>query len=464
MKSNLEDVPLMTSRKPRRNRSVIAAAIVLLLLVGGYFAIGRFASRILETDQLRHLISARTGRQLDGNTGLHPLTARGFWVHSLGMVVSAPPPRALSELRAYDLSASFSLLELWRGKWRLDHIDVRHFQVAYGPQAARLIKRDEFATPELVPPAQDESVMGVDIRKVSLQRADLFWADPQKDGGEIRDAAVNCFPDGKNLTVHGRGGTFREAKWPEARIETFKLYYAKPSLRIDEGHLALGDRGTIDVHGQFQFAQTAAIDLQLDLAHCPIAPFLTKDNQRKIDGTFVADAHLEKQVGKSEGLSTSGKVALESAILKNIGALEKAATFTGDARLNPLHMKEARADYRFESGKLTVRGFRAEAPHVLRVEGNFTYTNGDIDGRFQLGIAPELAAKFPGAREEVFTRAQDDYLWTTVKVTGPLDHPNDDLKPRLIAALEKHVALGLLAPIVKPGQAAREVLELIFPK
>ena len=321
----------------RGKRYAVIAATVVVLVACGYFAIERLAARALETDKLREFIAARTGRVLGGETALNPLTAaHGFWVDSLGMAVRASPPRALSELRAFKLSSSFSLLELWRGKWRLDHVNVGHFQAAYGAEAARLVDGSEFATPEFVAPAQNESVMAVDVRKVSFARADLFWGEPAKSGGEIRNTTVECYPDGKNLYVEGRGGSYRQAKWPETRILGYKLYYAQPTLRIDEGHLALGESGTIDVHGQFQFEQKAKVDLQLKLAHCPIAPFVAKSHQKDVEGTFTADAHVQKLVGDSEALTTNGSAALESAVVKNVQALVKAASFTGDKRLKLL--------------------------------------------------------------------------------------------------------------------------------
>ena len=464
MKSNFDDVAAGGAKPKTRKRFVVAGLAVVLLGLAIALASRYFAPRVIETEQLRKTISSRIGRELGGSAGLHPIDARGFSMHSLGLVVTPAAPRALTELRAHELSASFSLVELWRGKWRINHLNARHLQAAYGAPAAALLDRAEFATPELVPPAHDESLMSVDIREVAIARADLFWADPQKDGGQIRDAEVTCFPDGKNLAVHGRGGSFHQAKWPATRISDFKLYYAKPALRIDEGHLALGDRGAIDVHGELKFEQEASMDVQLNFAHCPIAPFLTKENARKLDGTFIADAHLQKLVGKAEALSANGSVKSETVTVKNVAALEKAAAFTGAADLHPLHLDELRGNYRFEAGRLTVNDFRAEAHRVLRVEGKFTYEHDAIQGTFELGVAPEIVAKFPGAREEVFTRAADNYLWTEVKLSGPLDHPTDDLKPRLLAALEKHVAFGVLAPLIKSGQAAREVIRLLFPQ
>ncbi len=459
MKSNLEDGAVGGTGK---KRYVVFGAIVLALVIVAALFLNHFVARIVETEKLRTLIAGKTGKELGGSAGFLPLTAHGLIVESPGLLVTASAPRALRELRADHLSANLSLLELWRGKFRIEELSARHVQAAYGDEAGRLVNRSEFAQPEMVPASRTESPFSVDIRKVSIARADLFWQDPAKDGGQIRDAEVTCFPDGKNLVVHGKGGLFHQAKWPETRVNNLKLYYAKPSLRIDEGQLALGQRGTIDVRGEFKFEESASLDVQLKFEHCPIAPFLAKGNGDKIDGTFVGDAHLQKQVGQTESLSASGKITVEKAIMKNIAALEKAAAFTGNQQLSPLHLDEVRGDYHWEAQKLVVRDFRAEANHVLRVRGTFSYKDGEVDGSFELGVAPEIVAKFPGARQEVFTREEKDYLWTSVKVTGPLAHPNDDLKPRLISALEKHVAFGLLAPLLKPGQAAREVIELLF--
>lgn len=460
MKGNLDDGAVGGAETKRY--AIWAAAIFLLLVIAGALFLNHFLARLVETEKLRTLISGKTGKELGGSAGFLRLTAQGFNVESPGMLVTASPPRALRELRANHLSASLSLLELWRGKFRIEELSARHVQAAYGDEAARLVNRSEFSSPEMVPPLQTETPLSVDIRKVSIARADLFWQDPKKDGGQIHDVEVTCFPDGKNLVVHGKGGLFHQAKWPETRVANFKLYYAKPALRIDESQLALGERGTIDVRGEFKFEENASLDVQMKFEHCPIAPFLAKNNGDKIDGSFVGDAHLQKMVGNTESLSASGKITVEKAVVKNIAALEKAASFTGKQQLSPLHLDEVRGDYRWESQKLVVRDFRAEANHILCVRGTFNYKEGEVDGNFELGVAPDIVAKFPGARQEVFTREEKDYLWTSVKVSGPLDHPNDDLKPRLISALEKHVAFGLLAPLLKPGQAAREVIELLF--
>jgi hypothetical protein len=438
----------------------VAVGIALLLGGLGYFAATHFLGRYLEGEKIRTLIAGRVARELGGEAGLAPISWRGLSVYSKGMVVTASPPRALSELRAEQLFARCSLSELWHGKWRVDHLSARHLQVAYGAAAARQLDRKEFPMPEMLPASQSESPIKVDIREVVVARTDLLWGDPKNDGGQFREVQANFYPDGKNLVVHGSGGTFHQAKWPEAQVINFKAYYAKPSLRIDEANLGLGD-GTIRVQGRMQFDKEASMDLQFKAERSSIGPFLSEAERAKVKGTFDGDAHVKARLGKPTSLDADGSITIREVVLNKMEALEKAAAFTGKSELSPLRITDGRAKYEWRENKLTVRDLFIEAKGTLCLRGSFSIKEGEIDGSVQLGVAPEIVDKFPGARQDVFTREDNGYLWTPVKLSGPFAHPRDDLKPRLTKAVENHIAGGLLKPFLKPAKAMMDVIEAL---
>jgi hypothetical protein len=442
----------------RRLTGCAAAAAIALLLGGlGYFAATYFPGRFLEGEEIRTLIAGRVARELGGEAGLAPTSWRGLSVYSDGLVVTASPPRALSELRAEQLFARCSLSELWHGRWRVDRLTARHLQVAYGAEAARQLDRKEFPTPEMIPASQSESPIKVDIREVSIARTDLFWGDPKSDGGYFREVQTSFYPDGRNLVVHGSGGTVRQAKWPEARVINFKAYYSKPSLRIDEANLSLGDDGMIRMNGAMQFDQEASMDLQFKVERSPVGPFLSESERAKVTGTFDGDAHVKTRIGKS--LDADGSVAIRQLVLDKIESLEKAAAFTGKSELSPLRITEGRARYEWKGEKLTVRDLLIEAKGSLCLRGSFTIQKGEIEGTLQLGVAAAIVDKFPGARQDVFTREDAGYLWTPVKLSGPFAHPRDDLKPRLVKAVENHIMGGLLKPLLKPAKAMMDVID-----
>lgn len=57
-----------------------------------------------------------------------------------------------------------------------------------------------------------------------------------------------------------------------------------------------------------------------------------------------------------------------------------------------------------------------------------------LDGLFQLGLAPGSLAKIPGAETDVFSPGKNGLQWTSLRITGTLDDPEEDLSGRLIEA------------------------------
>jgi len=57
-----------------------------------------------------------------------------------------------------------------------------------------------------------------------------------------------------------------------------------------------------------------------------------------------------------------------------------------------------------------------------------------LDGRFRVGIMPGTLAHIPGAESKVFLRGEKGLLWAPLRITGTVDHPEEDLSARMIAA------------------------------
>jgi hypothetical protein len=71
---------------------------------------------------------------------------------------------------------------------------------------------------------------------------------------------------------------------------------------------------------------------------------------------------------------------------------------------------------------------------LVRVEGNLFIRNRELDGSFRLGLAAGTLANIPGAETHVFAPGERGLLWTTLRITGTLDDPKEDLTDRLMAA------------------------------
>ena len=118
--------------------------------------------------------------------------------------------------------------------------------------------------------------------------------------------------------------------------------------------------------------------------------------------------------------------------------LKRVADFTGRQEFAHLKIDKVNAEYDWNWPTLTVKNFITESNGFVAMKGEFTMKDERIDGEFELGAAPELVDKFPGAREEVFKRSDGGYLWTELTLTGKIDNLRDNLKPRLVRAAQNH--------------------------
>ena len=78
----------------------------------------------------------------------------------------------------------------------------------------------------------------------------------------------------------------------------------------------------------------------------------------------------------------------------------------------------------------------------------------------QAGVAPSTLEWIPGARERVFTVSRDGYLWTPVRLSGPIAHPSEDLTARLAQAATVQ-SINEVRQSVR--DSARGLLDLVTP-
>ena len=451
----------MTAPAPRYKKRALLAGAIALLLLAGWFGGSAALARVFESRHLRELIAAKIGREIKAPSGLLPLSCRGLSLYSDGLESNSNAPHGLTELRASRIYARSNLLELWRGHWRVEKLSAEHLQAAFGKSAAAHLDRNEFAPPRLEPPSRENSALSLDVRETVIARTDLAWGEGENTGN-FREVTTRYYPDGKNLIVHGQGGTFQQAKLPEARVRTCKLYYTKPALHIDEGALTLGGDSSIRVLGGFDFGEKSSMDLQLRFEQCPAAPFLSEEMRARFSATFGAEMRLQSRLREKNSMTAEGEATVTRAVLKNVPALEKIAAFTGKTEFRELAIDRISGSYEWRASELTVRNLSLEAKRLIAVKGEGTLRKGGIEATLQLGATAEVLAAFPGARAEVFTTERAGYFWTTVRLSGPMEHLHDDLKPRLLAAAQASIAKGILGAIFKPRQTVIEKIEQLY--
>ncbi|MEY2479375.1 MAG: hypothetical protein QOI04_302 [Verrucomicrobiota bacterium] len=441
---------------------VIAAIIVVIILAIGYFAVSRAINRFLASGTLLRVIDKKTAVILKADAGYLSLSWRGLSVRSDGLLVRGQP-HGLTEMRAVNLRAYCSLQNLWQRKWTITRLQASNLEAAYGAAAAAQLENILPRQPELQPQIETTDVLKIDIHETIVPRTEVVWGETPNSVGYFKDVEAHFYPKDKDLDVFGRGGTFRQMGWPEFTVADLRLYYSKQKLAVRSVNLLLGPNGRTTVTGNFDFGENGAMQLDLQAVASPAEPYLKGFWHGKFEGVFEGDTRLEKRFGGGDSpLSAEGALHFTQAKVHDVPTLKQIAAATRHPQFEKPKIDILQGRYRWDGAKLEVGELQIESKGLFRIEGAFSIEKGTIEGKFKVGGAPDVVEAIPGAREKVFTESHDGYLWTTMSLSGPLNHPREDLKERLVAAAKEHFAKGFLAPLFKPGQAAIELLNAIY--
>jgi len=115
--------------------------------------------------------------------------------------------------------------------------------------------------------------------------------------------------------------------------------------------------------------------------------------------------------------------------------LDRIADYTGALRFRRLVLSEASLDYRVKDSLIELSNIRLASEGLVQVLGGMVIRDRVIErGEFRLGVTPGTLSRIPGAEAQVFHRGERGLLWTTVRVSGTLDEPKEDLSDRLLSA------------------------------
>src|SRR5689334_1733321 len=448
---------------PARKKLIVVIGIVLILAGCGYSAATRSIDRLIRSEGFLQFISEKTAVKLGvSECGYLPPARRGMSVHSAGILARSRPPHHLTALSAINLHASCSLKNLWQRKFTIKRLQVSHLQAAYGEGAATHLEKILPAEPNLQAERQTASLLDIDIRETDIDQTDVYWGGSAQDLGLLKNVSSRFFPRDHGLDIFGRGGTFQQTGWPELKVDDLHLNWSASKLLVKSAVLSFGHPANFNVTGEFEFGQHGSMQLHLSTKQTEAEPFIAGYWKGRFEGLLDSESDLQKRFEPGEKVNASGDVTFSRAMVHDVSTLGKIAVLTRHPRFEKPKIDVLRFHYRFEGDRLEISKFEAEAKGLCRLEGEFTIENKNINPKCKIGAAPDVVETLPGARERVFTESHDGYLWTSLNLQGPANHPNEDLKQRLVAAAQEHFASGLLAPILKPGKGVIDLLQDIY--
>ena len=441
----------------------IVVIVLFAFGLAGYTAATRSLDHLVRDGTFLRLISRKTAVKLNADfCGYLPLAWRGMLIRSDGVLARSQPPRSLVELSATNLRAHCSLQNLWRRKWTITLLEASHLEAAFGPAAAGQLTRILPRQPELEPRIDTNSPLNLEIRETDIARTDVFWGATPDSVGGLKEVHSRFLPKDRGLEIFGSGGTFHQTGWPELDIAELRFDWTDGKLAVKSAFLSLGQPKNISVTGLFEFGEHGSMKLHLSSKQAPAEPFVAGYWKGKFEGVVDSESDLEKEFAPDAKVNANGELNFSRVAVHDVQALKQIAVVTRHPQFEKPKIDILRFRYRLTGDRLKISSFEGEIRGLCRLEGEVSIDHGEIDGRFKVGAAPDVVETIPGAREKVFTESRGDYLWTTMRLTGPSNHPHEDLSKRLVTAAQEHFAKGLLAPLFKPGKELIGQLQEIY--
>jgi hypothetical protein len=437
---------------PTRSRRILLWSMLAFIVacVAAFFILGAWFHSFLRSDSFRKLIGAKTSAMLKAEGQFLPLHFAGSMVYSDGFHASGNAEAFFSVLQADQIRAELNPRALYHRTLRIDELSIERLELqGKTPQAAPV---SEPATHESLPPLAPARV---DLRRVSVRETNFNWSGA---AGSVKKTALTITPDGSGWEILGEGGDVTQQGLPDLKIDKIKLRYQSPSLFVTDSVLRCGESGSVTLDGEANFGRS--VDLRMKLNSIPVTPFLKGDWRARLKGNFSGEIKMAAQMPMIMPSRFEGSLAMAEGQIEALPVLNQIALFTRTAQFRSLRLSKASANFTHDGSQLCVKDFVVESEGLIRAEGAFVVTGGQIQGTFQVGVTPASLQWIPGSQSRVFTDARGGYLWTTMRVSGAVEHPSEDLTPRLLSAagselLEnpegvlKKAADGLL-DIVKP--------------
>ncbi len=427
------------SRRSRKRggaggRRWLGRAAVWLLVLGvlGLGAGYGLLRRYLHSDAFRIFLSAEAGKAAGVTGEFAPFDWQGLAVETESFVARGDGP--VTGLRADGLHTEIGLGGVRRGVWEILGSNVRRLEVSVDARKPlnEAPPRIEPGVAKKAKPAgwfpKEAELQGIDVRELVVK---VILNEGLATANGIN---VHVEPAGAKDAYRAEieGGTVRLpfGMVPELRLDRARLRYQDSRVFLTEMKVAAWDSGRIQGTGEWDMASRQFF-IEGDVTGAKCENVLNADWSKRLTGDVTSSFGLNNRPGFPQA---SGKLTVKNGVLTALPMLDALAAYADTRRFRVLTLNEAHTEWSWKSGELALTNLVLGSEGLVRIEGCMTIRGRQMDGVFRLGLAPGTLATIPGAETDVFAPGERGLLWTTLRITGTLDDPKEDLTNRLIAA------------------------------
>ena len=412
---------------------VVLVALIAISFIAGYFWVKSY----LRSEEFRAELSRQVGSAVGGQAQFSELDWEGS---RMGTETVAIQSKSSGNWELERVDADLDLAGLWERVWRVPSIEMASARVDWDQRTSAEEKSTSSQT------ASQKSSTAKNQKKSNNgwlpNRTELLALTIQRFEGEVLTEGGSYQWERMHLEYKpGASAAESLITLRRGRLETpmtwlGRLKLGEAKLRTKAGRVnlvssdwTLKERAQLDLTGHWEDGSWLLEGEAKDLTFGELLPLAW---QRSVSGQVQGDFVVESSP-TGEPI-VNGSVTVEDGAIGSLPLLDRLAAYAGNASLRRLTLEEASADYRWESEGWQLTNLILSDEGLVRVEGRLRAQGDALDGQLRVGVPPGLLAHIPGAEEKVFLAGEKNLLWTSVKVSGTIHNPKEDLSARMIRA------------------------------
>lgn len=401
----------------------VLGAAILYATVRGY----------LYSDAFRRFLSDKASEAAGVDGQFTPFRWDGLAVDSDAF--EAVGQGIIKGLRVDGLHTEVTVSGLSRGVWEIRSSSLQRLELSLDARNRRAAPGvPDIRRPTPAPAKQpgwlphEVELQGVDVREVLVEA--LLDAGPVS----VKRVKLRVEPAEKKRAYRvdlADGVIGLPFGWmPELRLQRSRLRYQDGQVFLNNASAAVWKDGHLEVSGEWDMvADRYVIEGNVSGVKCEdlLNPDWSKRCVGEVSSNFTLDNHAAAPVAR-------GRLTVRKGTLTALPVLDALAAYADTRRFRVLPLSEAQTDWQWKNAEIFLSKLVLASEGLARLEGNLYIRGRELDGTFRLGLAPGTLASIPGAETIVFSAGERGLVWAPLRITGTLDHPEEDLTDRLKAA------------------------------
>ena len=431
--------------------------VVALLCLVGALGFHWWFRHFLESDGCRQWVASTINGALHASGELLPIQASENSLYSDGY--AARNSLVFRTFQADQIRAE-TRFGYWDRSCVVDRLEIARLRMDLRDSTSAVSESPVRPQPKGSAPWRET---GFKLRQLAIENLELGLA-----AGNLKGMRLTALPDEQapgDWLLAGRDGALKLEVLPAGlmdwKVETCEARVHGGTLFLTSARLRCCEHGELTVDGEIMPSNAASAKWHSAFSGVPVAPWLSPDWRARLTGNIAG--HLDVSASPdspADELLLQGEISLSDGQLTALPILDQIAAVTHSDGFRQMRFRKASARISRLAGVWTVTNFTTESEGLAKLQGSFTIKAGQIEGVIQAGVAPSTLEWIPGARERVFTVSRDGYLWTPVRLSGPIAHPSEDLTARLAQAATVQ-SINEVRQSVR--DSARGLLDLVTP-